>query len=56
MATAGVLEKNEKRAYLDDTTPLHVSIVNHRVKPKENYVVSTQLMICVVAEVCVMMR
>ena len=41
MATAGVLEKSEKRAFLDDTTPLTVNIVTHRVKPKENYVVRT---------------
>ncbi len=41
MATAGVLEKSEKRAYLDDTTPLTVNIVNHRTKPKDSYVVRT---------------
>lgn len=44
MATAGgVLEKSEKRAYLDDTTPLRATIVNHRVKPKDSYVVRGRL-------------
>lgn len=43
MATAGVLEKSEKRAFLDDTTPLVASIVTNRVVPKQNYVVSCLL-------------
>lgn len=37
---AGVLERSEKRAFLDDTTPLIANIVTNRVVPKQNYVVS----------------
>ncbi len=40
MASAGVLEKNEKRAFLDDTTPLLATFVTNRLVPKQNYVVS----------------
>lgn len=39
MATAGVLEKSEKKAFLDDTTPLTAIFITHRVVPKQNYVV-----------------
>lgn len=38
-ASAGVLERSERRAYVDDTTPLTASILTHRVIPKQNYVV-----------------
>jgi hypothetical protein len=40
MASAGVLERSEKRAFLDDTTPLVAKIVTNRMVPKQNYVVS----------------
>lgn len=39
MAGVGVLERSEKRAYLDDTTPLTVNIITNRVIPKQNFVV-----------------
>ena len=40
MAAVGVLEKSDKRAFFDDTTPLAVRIVTNRLVPKQNYVVS----------------
>lgn len=40
MAGVAVLEKNEKRAFFDDTTPLTFSIITNRLVPKQNYVVS----------------
>lgn len=42
MATAGVLERNHKRAYFDDTTRLTVSIITNRSVPPKNHVVSVQ--------------
>ena len=36
---AGVLEKSEKKFFLDDTTPLIARIILNRVVPKQNYVV-----------------
>ena len=39
MAAAGVLERSEKRAFFDDTTPLSVTILTNRLVPKQNYVV-----------------
>ena len=38
---AGVLEKREKKTYLDDTTPLTVTIVTNRMR--DTHVVSYNL-------------
>lgn len=40
MATGGILEKSEKKAFLDDTIPLTATIVTNKMVPKQNYVVS----------------
>lgn len=40
-AKTGVLERNEKKAFLDDTTPLSFTMLGNRIKPKESHTVST---------------
>lgn len=49
---AGVLEKRERRTYLDDTTPLTVTIVTNRMR--DSYVVSSteSTTWCIAVELC----
>ena len=41
MAGVRILEQNDEKAFLDDTTPLSAQIITNKVVHKEKYVVSS---------------